>query len=67
MGGAAIKRLTLAKIKKFRVPVPPLSLQHHFAITVQSIEQQKARMQAHLAELDALFASLQARAFNGEL
>jgi type I restriction enzyme S subunit len=67
MGGAAIKRFTLAKIKKFRVPVPPLPLQHHFAITVQSIEQQKARMQAHLAELDALFASLQARAFNGKL
>jgi hypothetical protein len=30
-------------------------------------KQQKARMRAHLAELDALFASLQSRAFKGAL
>ncbi len=46
---------------------PPLDLQHRFAAIVESIERQKARQRAHLAELDALFASLQHRAFNGEL
>uniref|UniRef100_UPI0025EC0B71 restriction endonuclease subunit S n=1 Tax=Thiohalocapsa sp. TaxID=2497641 RepID=UPI0025EC0B71 len=48
-------------------PVPPASLQHRFATIVESIERQKARLRTHLAELDTLFASLQSRAFNGEL
>jgi type I restriction enzyme S subunit len=47
--------------------IPPLGLQTRFASIVESIEQQKARLKAHLAELDTLFASLQSRAFNGEL
>jgi type I restriction enzyme S subunit len=47
--------------------LPPLDLQARFASIVESIEQQKARLRAHLAELDTLFASLQSRAFNGEL
>jgi len=67
MGGAAIKRLTLAKIKKFRIPVPPIPLQHRFASIVESIERQKIRLRSHLVELDTLFASLQHRAFNGGL
>jgi type I restriction enzyme S subunit len=46
---------------------PPLDLQRRFATIVESIEQQKARLREHLAELDTLFASLQHRAFNGEL
>ncbi len=37
------------------------------AAIVESVEQQKTRMRGHLAELDALFACLQSRAFNGEL
>lgn len=53
--------------EKIAVPVPPLPLQGRFAAIVESVEQQKNRMLAHLAELDALFACLQSRAFNGEL
>ena len=37
------------------------------AAIVESVEQQKARMRAHLAGQDALFACLQSRVFNGEL
>ena len=54
-------------MKKIAVPLPPLDLQRHFAAIAASVERQKTRMRAHLAELDALFASLQSRAFNGEL
>lgn len=54
-------------MKKFNLILPPLNLQHRFATIVQSIEAQKSRLRAHLAELDTLFASLQHRAFNGEL
>jgi type I restriction enzyme S subunit len=50
-----------------RICCPPLALQRRFAAIVESIELQKTRQRAHLAELDALFVSLQHRAFNGEL
>ena len=49
------------------VSVPPLDLQHRFAAIVDSVEQQKERQRAHLAELDSLFASLESRAFRGDL
>lgn len=49
------------------IPKPPSDLQRRFATIVESVEEQKIRMRAHLAELDTLFASLQQRAFNGEL
>jgi len=54
-------------MRKVQVPVPPLDLQHRFADIVKSVEQQKANQRAHLAELDTLFASLQSRAFGGDL
>ena len=47
--------------------LPPLPLQRRFATIVESVEQQKSRLGAHLAELDTLFASLQDRAFKGAL
>ena len=59
--------LNTTRLKSLVVPVPPLSLQRRFAAIVQSIEQQRACQRAHLAELDMLFASLQSRAFRGDL
>jgi type I restriction enzyme S subunit len=47
--------------------MPDLDLQMQFAERVKNIEEQKALMLRHLNELDTLFASLQQRAFNGEL
>lgn len=65
MAGAGITRLTLAKIKSARVPVPPLDLQKAFA---QRVEMARAvHSTASGRELDALFASLQSRALRGEL
>lgn len=49
------------------IEVPPLDLQRTFAERVRAIEALKAQHRAHLAQLDALFASLQHRAFRGEL
>ena len=46
---------------------PPLALQHEFARRVAAVEKLRAAHRASLAELDALFASLQHRAFRGEL
>ena len=59
--------INLARCRAARSSVPPLDLQHRFAAIVESVEQQKASQRAHLAELDTLFASLQSRAFRGDL
>jgi type I restriction enzyme S subunit len=45
---------------------PPLDLQREFARRVAAVEKLKTAQRAALAELDALFASLQHRAFRGE-
>jgi len=60
-------RISMGRLKKLHVVLPPLPQQQHFAAIVQSVEQQKTRLRAHLDELDTLFASLQARAFAGQL
>jgi type I restriction enzyme S subunit len=49
------------------VIVPPLPLQQTFATRVQAIEALKTQHRAALAAQDALFASLQQRAFAGTL
>lgn len=49
------------------VIVPPIELQREFARRVTSVEKIKAAHRASLAEMDALFATLQHRAFRGEL
>jgi type I restriction enzyme S subunit len=53
------------EFKSISLPKPPLTLQRRFAAIVESAERQKAAQRAHLAELDALFAALQHRAFRG--
>lgn len=49
------------------MPVTPLEMQQTFAKRVAGVERLNARHRAHLAELEDLFASLQHRAFKGEL
>ena len=65
--GTNTKYLTMELLNRIRIPVPPQELQHEFARRVQAVEKLKAAHRASLAELDALFASLQHRAFRGEL
>ena len=54
-------------LSSVEVVVPPGGLQSRFAAIVESVEHQKSSQRAHLAELDTLFASLQFRAFRGDL
>ena len=49
------------------LPLPPVKLQHEFAGRIRAVEKLKVAHRASLAELDALFATLQNRAFKGEL
>jgi type I restriction enzyme S subunit len=65
--GSTVKHLPLPACRSFQVHVPPLPLQREFARWVTAVEKLKAAHRASLAELDALFATLQHRAFRGEL
>lgn len=67
MAGAAIRRLTLAKIKAIRIPLPPLRQQQAFALGIARAYQLRGAYRAELSELESLFASMQNRAFLGEL
>ncbi len=65
--GTNTKYLTMELLNRIRVPVPPQKLQREFTRRVQRVEKLKTAQLASLAELDALFATLQHRAFRGEL
>lgn len=65
--GGTQKFVALKDLRGMPIPMPPANLQQQFADTVSAVEEQKARYRAHLDELDTLFASLQSRAFQGEL
>lgn len=64
---ALVNNVALSDLKRVKLRLPPLDLQRRFADVVDSVEKQKSRMQSHLTELGSLIASLQSRAFNGEL
>jgi type I restriction enzyme S subunit len=50
-----------------KLPLPPIALQREFARRLGAVERVKTVQHASLVELDALFATLQYRAFRGEL
>lgn len=56
-----------ADILELSIPLPPLELQNNFGRLVSIIEKQKCLHHSSLNNFDALFASLQHRAFRGEL
>ena len=66
-GGAVMLGINVTKLKSLEVLVPPLPLQREFATQMLAVERLKVSQRASLAKLDALFASLQHRAFRGEL
>lgn len=62
-----IASINMSQLKKFPLLLPPISLQEEFSSRIEQIDRCLASYLAHLAELDALFASLRHRAFRGEL
>lgn len=65
--GSGQPNLSAARIKKMPVILPPLSLQREFARRVEAIAAARVKVERALALDDELFASLQSRAFRGEL
>lgn len=54
-------------LRSVPIRIPPLAIQQEFADRVRKIEDAMAVREAHLAYLDELFASVQQRAFRGDL
>jgi type I restriction enzyme S subunit len=68
-GGSAgsMPNISKSRLQTIPIEIPPLPLQHDLARRVAAVEKLKAAHRASLAEFDALFTSLQHRAFRGEL
>ena len=59
--------LNFDDVRSLMTPCPPRELQDEFSRRLASTRVLQDMQRIHLAELDALFASLQHRAFRGEL
>lgn len=65
--GQIQQHFNVGSLKSAPVAVPRLSLQHEFAQRVERVNRQRATLTDASLTDDALFASLQSRAFRGEL
>jgi type I restriction enzyme S subunit len=68
-GGSSesMPNISKSRLQGATVELPPLPLQQEFARRIAAVEKLKTAHRASLVQLDALFASLQHRAFRGEL
>ncbi|MGD9742855.1 MAG: restriction endonuclease subunit S [Dongiaceae bacterium] len=67
MHGQTRVRISMGHLRCLQVPVPCLELQRDFAKRISSVESLAILHRNSLSACDALFASLQQRAFRGEL
>jgi type I restriction enzyme S subunit len=65
--GSTHKTIYFPTVQRFRVLVPPLAEQERFTSRIRAADVLRDRTSDHLRELNSLFASLQHRAFTGEL
>jgi type I restriction enzyme S subunit len=63
----SMPNISKARLEAMSVPSPPIRLQEEFVRRIAAVENLKMAHRVSLAQLDALFASLQHRAFRGEL
>lgn len=65
--GQTRSRISMGRLKTLIVPRPPLEQQKAFSKIVVALEGEKQKIKKYGERLDALFTSLQHRAFRGEL
>ena len=65
--GATFREITLGRLRELPVTVVSSDSQRRVSQSLQSLARLKALQKTHLTKLDELFASLQHRAFRGEL
>ena len=62
-----IASINMSQLRAFSVLEPPLDLQLRYVARLNAVSALRRRAEVSVAQLDALFASLQHRAFRGEL
>lgn len=67
MGAATISHLTGEKLKKMKLPIPPIQLQYQFVKYIEKTDVVKKQYQKSLKEVWNLYSSFSQRAFNAEL
>jgi type I restriction enzyme, S subunit len=65
LDGSASPHVNVGEIVTFRVPVPPLPLQHRFLSMCERVDHLRALQREALGQAEHLFASLLRRAFSG--
>ncbi|WP_280230891.1 hypothetical protein [Nocardia cyriacigeorgica] len=65
--GVAVKGINLGDVKQMPIPIPQPRQQDEFARIAASVGFQRSTVRKSLSALEAAFASLQFRAFRGEL
>lgn len=65
--GAAVQGINLGDLRELPLPSPPHELQRDFAARIRAAEAQREASLRTLGPIDEMFASLQSRAFRGEL
>ncbi len=65
--GSTVKGIRQSELREVEIPVPPLRTQTEFAGRVRRLEVLRKQLRASASEMAALFASLQHRAFAGQL
>jgi len=64
---SGLNTISVSEVRATPLTLPPVERQRDFARRVDAVEKLRAAHRASLTQLDALFASLQHRAFRGEL
>lgn len=68
-GGSAgsMPNISKARLASIRLELPPLNLQRKYRLAIESIERLRSKHLQAMRASDALFSSVQHRAFRGEL
>lgn len=67
MHGQTRVRISMGRLRNLSVPMPPIRLQRKFTNQVSSMERLKSEQRTSLYKFNDLFATVQHRAFRGEL
>jgi len=59
--------LNIKQLSETPILLPPVTIQREFSSRVRKVAMYRSMLVSHLSKLDSLFASLQHRAFSGEL
>jgi type I restriction enzyme, S subunit len=64
---SSVAHLGASRFSRMQFPLPPIVLQQKFGYVTQSLRKQRELMLTHALDFECVFASLQSRAFAGEL